>query len=168
MHKAPIFFLPVLNGLMKIFIPSWGKKEKEPIPSNVKLFNAAETMIGFDASPLDFVGDDLGCAESVCNIINQVIELPIITGTWTLWNRFRNDRRFQHTLNSREVGTIIISPTGTGNGSIRGHVGIVGENETIMSANSFTGRWEYNYTLKMWRERYEKKGGFPTYYYKLI
>ena len=66
------------------------------------------------------------------------------------------------------VGNIVISPTGMGDGSIRGHVGIMGKNDVIMSNDSRTGKWMANYTIETWRERYSRKGKMPVYFYKVI
>lgn len=131
-----------------------------------QLFEQAQSFIGKDASPSDMVHDDLGCAESVTAILQTVIDFPIITGTWTLNDRLAKDSRFRAVTNYQK-GDIIISPTGTGNGNIRGHVGICAKGDGIMSNTSTDGIWRENYTQKGWRDRYKVHGGMPINYYRL-
>ncbi len=137
-------------------------------PSNTeKIYQKAKQMLGQDASPLDFVSDELGCAESVSNIISKIIKFPIMTGTYSLNYYLKHNNNFVSFEIPKKRGTIIISPTGTGNGKIRGHVGILGEYGIIMAANSANGIWSENYNLESWRKRYQDKGGFPIYFYEL-
>ena len=114
------------------------------------------------------VDDEVGCAESVCQLIRNVIPFKIIPGTWTLWDALKHDARFGSVTGEIKRGTIIISPTGTGNGSMRGHVGILSSNLNIMSASSSDGIWKENYTIKSWQARYAKAGGFPMYFFVLV
>jgi len=132
------------------------------------LFEYAENSVGQDLSPADLVSDDLGCAESVSMLLRKVINFPIITGTWTMWDRLRSDTRFISVSADPAVGDIIISPTGSGTGTIRGHVGVLGKDNIIMSASSANGKWERNYSLERWNEWYVGIGGFPIYYFRLI
>ncbi len=131
------------------------------------LHEYAKLYVGRDASPLDVASDDLGCAESVTSILRNVIPFPIIVGTATLFELLNNDERFFSSGILPTEGDIIISPTGSGNGSIRGHVGIVGEDERIYSNNSYTGNWEQNYIVESWRKRYEMNGGMPVFFFTL-
>jgi hypothetical protein len=141
---------------------------KQPVLSNrEKLHALAVSFLGVDASPSDLAPDELGCAESVSNIINALISFPIITGTWTLWDKLMKDARFE-SVGVPMAGDIIISPTATGNGSIVGHVGIVTFEDRIMSSDSYKqGKFLTNFTLVTWQNRYMKKGGFPVYYFRL-
>jgi hypothetical protein len=124
--------------------------------------------IGTDASPIDRVDDVLGCAESVTEILQKIRpETPIITGTWTLNEYFKKNKGYKRVYIPMP-GNIIISPTGLGNGTMRGHVGIVGRNNTIMSNVSATGKWASNYDIESWNKRYKDKGGISTIYYSLV
>lgn len=141
-----------------------------PAPEKPKnpLFLVAKSALGTDVSPKDLAPDELGCAESVCNVIrNVLLDFPIITGTWTLWGTLRRDSRFTEEKEPQE-GDIVISPTATGNGTLKnGHTGIVGERGEIMSNDSNTGKFQVNYTIESWREKYQKGGGFPVKFYRL-
>lgn len=133
------------------------------------LHKKAINHLGIDASPSDAADDVLGCAESVTEIIKQVLpDFPVILGTWTLDDRFFKDRRFMITQ-TPQPGDIVISPTGTSKlgrkAPIRGHVGIIGENNIIMSNDSYTGKWMANYTIETWRKRYQDLGGYQVTFY---
>lgn len=144
-----------------------GLESAESKQENNKLVDYASVAIGSDVSPKDVVPDELGCAESVSNLLRAVLnDFPIITGTWTLWDRFENDPRFDAVTEPR-AGDIIISPTGTlRNAPYPGHVGVMYDEENIMSSNSSNGKWEMNYTLDKWKARWASVG-FPIYFYRL-
>jgi hypothetical protein len=142
--------------------------EEITLPEENSLLAAAKAALGTDASPNDLAPDELGCAETVSTLIGQVLPgFPVITGTWTLWQRLLSDDRFVLVM-TPEPGDIVISPTGTGNGRMSGHVGIVGEYGRIMSNDSRDGTFDQNYDLETWRQRYGINGGFPIHYYRLI
>lgn len=132
-----------------------------------KLYEVAKSQLGLDASPKDLAPDELGCAETVSNIIAKVIpNFAVVTGTWTLWDKLRTDKRFEY-ISNPEKGAVVISPTGKGNGTFPGHVGICEDNIVIMSNDSATGMFMRNFNVVNWEIRYKKKGGFPIYYFRL-
>lgn len=127
------------------------------------LYDTAYASLGVDMAPLN---DTLGCAEALSHILIRAgvsLKSPIVSS-------YALDQWLQKNLKEvmdPEAGDIISSPTGTGNGKIRGHVGIVGKN-SIMSNNSQTGKWDYHWTMKKWLDYYEKYGGIPTKYYRWV
>lgn len=134
------------------------------------IYQVALENIGYEASPLDRVDDDVACAESVTEILNRAIGFPIITGTWTLNDSLQRNRQWAPTQ-TPGPGDIIISPTGMHKRktNIRnGHVGIVGKNGIVMSNDSHTGKWMANYTIATWRQRYEAQGTYPVFFYTLV
>jgi len=134
----------------------------EPVKSNrEKLLDQAKAFLGKDASPSNFVSDEVSCAESVCHILKQVIPFPMITGTWSLLDHLKTDGRFRITTEMK-AGNIVISPTGSGYGNIRGHVGIFLDSNKIASNSSDTGKWTQNFTIDSWIARYRTKGGMPV------
>ncbi len=139
-----------------------GKKSRQAL-----LYEQARLHIGRDASPMDIVSDDLGCAESVTNIIAKVIDFPIIVGTATLYERLSKDTRFTRVNEHAGPGTIVVSPTGSGNGKIRGHTGILGPDKSIMSNDSVLAIWRQNYTIDSWTARYKGIGNLPITYFRL-
>jgi hypothetical protein len=135
------------------------------------LYEKALQYIGTDASPLDRADDELGCAESVSEIICKVISsFKVVTGTWTLMNAFDTDDRFEElTFTNHDivpVGTIIICATVPGK-PFPGHVGIFAKNNSIMSNDSATGKFMANYTAETWYQRWVVKGGYRVRFYKL-
>lgn len=128
------------------------------------LYQVAYDCLGLDMAPTQ---DELGCAESVSFVLMKagVKGLPSagITGTYTLneWLK-KNLKAVKEPL----PGDIIMSATGTGNGSIKnGHVGIVGKH-SIMSNNYKTFKWDWHLKMDWWNEYYGKKGGFPVLFYR--
>lgn len=128
------------------------------------VYQTALKYLGVDASPSDIVDDVVGCAESVTTILRQHVKMPIIPGTASLYAYMLNSPLFKR-VSIPMPGDIVISPTGMGNGKIQGHTGIVGQNNIIMSNDSFTGKWMANYTILTWRARYADKGKLPVVYF---
>ncbi len=140
-----------------------------------RLYEAAVSCLGTDASPKDAAPDEVGCADSVNNVyfkaFGEYIENPgILTTSMFAAMVDRADKWVRVT--DPEPGNIIISPTGfstyTDLPIKHGHVGIFGKGGVIMSNSSSTGKFEENYTLDTWVDRYRKKGGYPIYYFKRI
>lgn len=128
------------------------------------LYRVGYDCLGLDMAPTQ---NELGCAEAVSFVMKKagVKGLPAsgITGTWTLNEWFKKNFK---TVTEPLPGDIIMSATGTGNGTIKnGHVGIVGK-YSIMSNNSKTFKWDWHLTLDWWKGYYGKKGGFPILYYR--
>lgn len=125
---------------------------------------------GLDPSPQDLANDEVGCCESVENVRKNAhgafisgTDKPILH-TKELELKLRSHIDFTEVF-APELGAIIVSPTGDGNGKVRGHVGICGKTH-ILSNNSANGRFEPSYTYKEWDKRYAQLGGIPTYYFK--
>ncbi len=130
-----------------------------------KLYAAAVAALGKDISPLDRAPDELGCMESLSMVLRQVVDFPIIPGTWTGLDYIRKSPLFEK-VDTPEAGDIIICATIPGK-PFPGHAGVVGKNGAVMSNSSKTGRWEQNYNLASWDERYRKKGGYVVHYFRL-
>jgi len=132
------------------------------------LLELAEQSIGTDVTPDDMVPDTVACAISLTTLINQTDKtFPKVAGTWTLWDILEHRSDYQR-VTVPTPGCIVVSPTGTGNGSIPGHAGIIMADNTIASNDSATGKFIKNYTLDTWRARYVDKGGYKIFMYKKI
>lgn len=135
-----------------------------------KIYETAYEAIGFDASPSDYAPDEYGCAESLSKIIQKALpelRFPNLLSTRQLYNYLLNSRSFRLT-NDPKPGCIIISVTGTGNGSVKnGHTGVIGK-AWIMSNDSRTGTWEANYQISAWKRYYEIKGGMYTHLFTCV
>lgn len=138
------------------------------------LYDTAHGFLGQDASPSDVAPDEYGCAESVSRVVQTAfpdIRFPLRTSTREMLRYLISSSSFVQ-VDRPQYGCIILSATGTGNGSVlNGHTGIMGKNESpdgspwIMSNDSRNGLWSANYTLKTWRAYYEKRGGMPTHFF---
>lgn len=121
---------------------------------------------------------ELGCAISVNNICERAIGRPIGGGysTWWLYEELKTNKTRFKEVKEPMRGDIIISPTGYNKFKkpkiTNGHTGIIGDlnlkNEVeIMSNDSKTGIWKQNYTLKTWKDRWEK-GGYPVDFFRVL
>lgn len=143
------------------------------------LYAEALKCLGKDASPNDVVPDEVGCAESVSDIIIDAFGIhagiAFSVSTYLLYQELSASKGFTRVDVPLE-GDIIISPTGFGNGTLpNGHVGIVGQiNNTIldssliMSNTSATGLFTQNYTIGTWKARYQQIGGYPVVFFRKI
>lgn len=124
--------------------------------------------LGKDFTPFDYTPDEVACAEATTTILKMAGMFPrIITGTYTLYDALNKDKNWTVTNNPQE-GDIVISPTGLGSKTMRGHVGIVGPNGLIYSNDSYTGLWATHYTIDTWTKRYKGQGGYPVLFYTYI
>ncbi len=138
------------------------------ISNRERLLAAAKSYEGVDASPWDRASDEQGCAESCSLVIRDVFaDFPIVLSTRTLFKNLSKDKRFKGTLEAKP-GNVVISVTGTGNGSLQGHTGILGDDLRIFNNNSFKGIWERNYTLDTWVKRYRTQGGMKVYIFEPV
>lgn len=144
----------------------------KPEVNRVKLYLAALQHIGIDASPLDQAPDEYGCADSVSKILLKTFP-NVIKGsisTNELNKQLSFSKEFIKVTNYK-FGDIIISPTGSAKapGKVTvGHVGIMGEDDIIMSNNSSNGLWDTHHNIKTWIERYRVGGNFPIYFYRKV
>jgi len=164
-------WLQIRAGLLKEQVDELKTPHNSPkMPPSEHLYRVAVSFLNTDASPLDKADDEVGCAESVSNILQTAFgdfPIEIELATWILNKKLDTHSKFKRTLDL-DCGNIIISPTGSGNGSTRGHVGIIGKDGKIMSSESATGLWKENYSIDTWVSRYRHKGGMPVFVYKRI
>ena len=150
-------FVPMPRWLNS-FMDKWGYSIQQ------KVMVYARLSIGTDFSYL--VDNEIACSEALCRLIKGIdSRQEIITGTWTLMEYLRKNPRFTEIF-TPEKGCIILSPTGTGNGKIRGHVGIYQDKWTIHANSSESGKWGRTFSHGSWLTRYEKFGGISTLYFK--
>lgn len=140
--------------------------------NRLKLYVTALDALGTDVSPKDKAPDDLACAETAFNMIDKVVPGAIkgSLSTLELFKQMDASPKFRRVLTFRP-GTIIISPTPLGiqPGILtNGHVGIVVDNEEIVSNDSATGNLLQNYTVSSWVARYRDKGKYKIYCFELI
>ena len=140
-------------------------------PAGAKLYNTAVGCLGTDASPNDKAPDELGCAETINDIVFKAFGdyAGGDLSTYRMYNSIRNNIKFVK-VTKPVKGDIILSPTGYGNRRkvSNGHVGIVGDKNIIMSNSSATGEFIENYTIESWTNRYLVNGGYPIYYFRRL
>lgn len=126
------------------------------------LLELAEVHKNSDPTPQDDVDDAVACADSLTMILRkQYPTFPKSAYTPVTLKDLKASTHFKATLDLKP-GYVIISPTGAGNGTIRGHCGIIGRNNTIWSNHSNTGLWQDYFTIDKWVARYRHKGGLPV------
>ena len=139
--------------------------------NRIRLYMTAVSYLGVDASPMDEAIDDLACADSVSRVVKSAFPEAFkgSISTSELYKQLKSSTSFKKVSDIR-CGDVIISPTGLGKtGKIKhGHVGIVGEDEEIMSNSSATGLWTTNYTVDSWVKRYREQGGYPIYIFRKL
>lgn len=127
------------------------------------LYKVAYSCLDVDMAPKQ---DALGCSESLYYVMKKagVPNLPkgAIVGTAEMSDWLKKNLK---EVETPLAGDIIMSPTGSGNGLIRGHTGIVG-NVNIMSNNSKTFLWDDEWNLKRWLKYYTGYGKLSTKYYR--
>lgn len=138
--------------------------------NRIKLYLTAVSFLGKDASPNDLANDVVGCADTVSSLIlsafGKIIKYSVSTQELNIL--LANSPQFMK-VTEFKAGDIIISPTGLGNGKLaNGHVGIMGENEQILSNSSAIGTLENNFTLTSWVAKYRTTGGFPVIFYRKL
>lgn len=156
-----IEFIPIETKM-----PEPIEEPKEKLNDKLVRIADALTLLKTDITPKDKIPDEVACVENVCEVINKIVPFPILSYTPDFVRELKKDTRFEATLDFNEA-TIIVCATGTGNGTMRGHCGIIGTGKDIISNNSKTGIWEYNYTIETWKQRFRIKGGMPILLFKL-
>lgn len=136
------------------------------------LFATAVKALGTDASPSDVAPDEVGCAETVYDILLRAfpfsVGFPFTVSTSQMYRGLTQSNRYIR-IDSPLEGDIVISPTGYGNGGLsNGHVGIKGERDIIMSNSSDSGKFEENYTMDAWKARYAGLGGYPVCFFRRV
>lgn len=167
----------VADQIMKVVTPT----PPPTLTNSEKLYRAARSFLGTDASPKDAAPDELGCVDSVNEVYRKAFGAALTTpdtlSTTQLFTKLSNDTRFFKLLSSggAKAGDIIISPTGRGsNITAHGHVGIVGKNPSpdgslwVMSNSSAKGVWEANYTLTSWYKSFAVKQSFPVEVFRCV
>lgn len=150
--------------------------QKEPM-TPMRLYEAAFSLLGMDASPQDIVPDEFGCAETLSRVVQKAfpdLKFPTLLSTREMYSHLTRSPSFEE-VDEPIYGDIIISVTGLGNGSVpNGHCGVVGRHLApngslwIMSNDSRSGTWEANYSIEGWRRFFETRGGMKTHYFRVF
>lgn len=135
------------------------------------LLDVCNRSLNTDVTPQDEVKDEVACASTVTTLLKKVYpEIPHITGTWTL-NEFLKNSPNWKIVNEYEPECVVIAPTGTGRMNTVGHTGIVMDDGTIASNNSFglnAGKFTKNYTPQIWEKKYVDFQKMQNFIYKRV
>lgn len=137
-----------------------------PQPEEPKLYTVAKSLLGKRLTLDNSVPKNVGCAQALSYILKEAgyaIPKGGISGTYTLYEWLQKNFLKTDTL---EKGNIIISVTGTGNGKIRGHVGVLFENEVIASNDSDSGLLDTHWKYENWKAYYQTVGKLRTVIFK--
>ena len=144
--------------------------DETQISNSSIVFRKAKDLIGKHLTLNPQVPAELGCAEAVSFVLLQckVKNLPFLgfASTAELLHWLETSPQFVEIF-EYEPGAIIISATGTGNGLIHGHTGILG-NTSIMSNNSDNGLWQEKWNIEKWNAYYQEYGKIPTRFFRMI
>ena len=136
-----------------------------PMPTATeKLYDLSKSLLGTRLGRDKSIPWMVNCANACTDVLIRagVKGLPPkgIAGTAALLSFLEDSTEFKE-VDVYTPGAVIINATGTGNGKIRGHVGLAGYH-TIMSNNSETGFWDDQWNWERWYNYYEKYGGINT------
>lgn len=144
-------------------------------PQTTKIYNQAKSCLGKHITLNHNVPNDVGCAEAVSFVLKNagIANIPStgFAGTATLYQWLLSNPNFVK-KNYPIQGAIIISPTGYGNGSVEGHVGVVGGfliqfpyDYGVLSNNSDTGLFQEKWSVDAWQQNYGTAGGLPVAFF---
>lgn len=155
---------------------SWEESEEELQILEQKLYTmenevytVAKANLGKHLTLNEAVPDEVGCAEAISKVLSLAGVFDGasgIAGTAQLY-----DWLVLHftKIDAPEEGAIIISPTGSGNGSIEGHTGVLAAFNVafpndwgIMSNDSASGKFLELWSLSRWNAYYGGAGGLPV------
>lgn len=156
--------------------------EKKPVtiiptmPDNILLI--AKQCLGQRQTLNDTVPSEVGCAEAVSTVLHRAgvegIPATGIASTLNLYNWLKNNPKFEQ-ITAPEPGAVVVSPTGMGNGKVRGHTGIVGRFNVafrgdygICSNDSNSGLFLELWQMSKWDQYYGGYGGLPIFYFRAL
>ncbi len=141
------------------------------------IYNTTKIHLGEHLTLNEAVPHEVGCAEAVSKVLSLaglVVPPGGIAGTASLYEWLVTNPKFQK-IDHPEQGAIILSATGSGNGSVEGHVGIIGgfgamypNDWGICSNDSATGKFLERWSYERWLAYYEQVGGLQTHLFRAI
>jgi hypothetical protein len=155
-----------------------GPKPQAGDDISAKVFAKAQAFVGQSTANVPGTGHgNLACAWAVNEVVRLALGRPISgdhgnngLGTGEMFSVLKS----RHTsISGPKPGAIIISPTPS-NGSVHGHVGIVGQNPggsvgntQIFSNSSSAAKFAQNRTITSWNARYSAQLHLPVSFFEL-
>lgn len=145
--------------------------------AGTRIYNVAKDNLGTHLTLDENVDPEKGCAEAVSKILQLAgIAVPShgIAGTAALLAWLQANPDFAP-IDAPEQGAIIISATGSGNGTVEGHTGVFGalgamynNDFGICSNDSNTGTLREQWSYQEWLKFYQGAGGLPTHIFRAL
>lgn len=141
-----------------------------------EIYATAKAVLGTKQTLDANVPAEVGCGEAWSAVVKragvQGIPAAGFPGTATIFDWLSSNPAFE-LITIPEAGATIVSPTGHGNGSVEGHIGILGAFSVqfpgdwgICSNSSATGLWSEKWSLVAWKTYYTNQGGIPVYLFR--
>lgn len=148
-------------------------------PLSQRIYTEADASLGKRMTLNPVVPASVGCMEAVSAVLALVgiSDGPQgISGTASGYEWFKNSPLFKEVSGQLlQEGDIVMNYTGSGNGSIEGHVSICGQYDKtypgdwgLMSNESSSGLFHEQWNWSRWRAYYEVAGGMPTHIFRAI
>lgn len=135
------------------------------------IYAIAKESLGKHITLNESVPSDVGCAEAVSYILKKagaLIPPSGIPGTASLLAWLEVSPDFIE-VDIPEPGAVIVSATGSGNGNITGHTGILGKKGAmytddygVLSNDSATGIFRELWSYRAWVNYYQLEGGMKV------
>lgn len=146
-------------------------------PLESAIYSAAKENLGVHLTLNPNVSPEVGCAEAVSKLLSLAgVPIPLkgIAGTAALLAWLQANPDFE-AVDAPEQGAIIVSATGTGNGSVEGHTGVFGamgamyvNDWGICSNDSNTGTLREQWYYTDWVQWYQTTGGLTTKIFRAL
>lgn len=166
----------LLTALQALLVSLTSKTANAPVATgDPELYTLAKAALGTPITLDQTVPFDVRCAEATSYLLWKLgcpIPAKGIAGTaaleaWVIASGLFTKRT------APGVGFLIFSSTGTGNGSVEGHTGVMAYFNLqfkgdwgIMSNNSNNGIYSEVWSLDAWKANYVVKGGLELNYYE--
>jgi hypothetical protein len=140
--------------------------------ANESVFAEAQKALG-ESSRSGPDGGNLACAWMVNKILKRAVGYKVNGDSTTSMNQvfqshIRSGKALLVPINDAKPGDVIISPTTWSPKRNTGHVGIIGEGGDVFSNSSGAAKWDKNYTVDRWLNRYQNQKGLQTYVYRIL
>ena len=161
-----------LNQVKTNWFPSPAQPVTGEGTANESVFTEAQKALG-ESSRSGPDGGNLACAWMVNKILKRAVGYKVNGDSTTSMNQVfqshvRSGKALLVPINDAQPGDVIISPTTWSPKRNTGHVGIIGEGSDVYSNSSGAAKWENNYTVDRWQNRYQNQKGLKTYVYRIL
>lgn len=147
-------------------------------PNEEKMYTQAKLHLGQHLTLNEAVPAEVGCMEAISKVLalaGYSVPSGGIAGTATGLAWFLTYSGLFEEIHALEQGAILLYVTGTGNGSIEGHIfvcaafGLQFQNDWgLMSNDSASGKFLETWSYERAKAYYEQAGGLPSRIFRAI